>query len=673
MAPAPRDQNFVPAVLFESSTNPGTTITGKINEATGRILTTAAGGSGTVTSVSVVSANGFAGTVATATTTPAITLTTTITGILQGNGTAISAASTTGSGAVVLANSPTFTDDITLGTAASATGSILFKGTTSGTVTLSVADAAGTWTMKLPTTDGDAGQFLQTDGAGNTTWAASSASAGGNNTEVQYNNGGALGGITGATSNGTTLTITSGRATTDFSPSSNDGAALGTIALGFSDLHLATGAVINWANGEVTLTETDANTLTLAGATTLALGTTDITMTGSLGTTGARLTKGWFTDLEVTNAIAGSITGNAATVTVADESADTTCFLNFTTAVSGSLSPKTNTNMTFNALTGVATFASTVLTTTDINGGTIDGVTIGGASAGAGTFTAITGERLIVTGSTVPANGVYLPAASTLGFAVNSAGEVQLTSTALSPIANDGNALGTTTLGWADLHLATGGVINWANGEVTITETDANTLTIAGATSVSLGTSAALTTGTIELGAASDTTLARSAAGQMSIEGVQVVTLSNTVTMTNKTLQHTFEPPTDDTFTGETLQGMNAGATVAQWDCVYLNTSTQWVLTDADAASSAGGVMVAMATAAGTAANPLTVLLRGVVRNDGWTWATVGAPLYLDTTTAGGLTLTAPSGTDDVVKIVGYVLSDDCIYFNPSNDWITRV
>jgi hypothetical protein len=49
-------------------------------------------GTGTVTSVSVVSANGFAGTVATATTTPAITLTTSITGLLKGNGTAISAA-----------------------------------------------------------------------------------------------------------------------------------------------------------------------------------------------------------------------------------------------------------------------------------------------------------------------------------------------------------------------------------------------------------------------------------------------------------------------------------------------------------------------------------------------------------------------------------------------------
>jgi hypothetical protein len=47
---------------------------------------------GTVSNVSVVSANGFAGTVATSTTTPAITLSTSITGLLKGDGTAISAA-----------------------------------------------------------------------------------------------------------------------------------------------------------------------------------------------------------------------------------------------------------------------------------------------------------------------------------------------------------------------------------------------------------------------------------------------------------------------------------------------------------------------------------------------------------------------------------------------------
>ncbi len=88
---------------------------------TGQVLTVSGGlpvwaapaTGGTVTSVSVVSTNGFAGTVATATSTPAITIQTTITGILQGNGTAISAASTTGSGNVVLSASPTLTGTLT--------------------------------------------------------------------------------------------------------------------------------------------------------------------------------------------------------------------------------------------------------------------------------------------------------------------------------------------------------------------------------------------------------------------------------------------------------------------------------------------------------------------------------------------------------------------------------
>ena len=67
---------------------------GQIYVLTGGVWTptTLSSGSGTVTSVSVVSANGIAGTVATATTTPAITLSVTATGLLKSNGTAVSAA-----------------------------------------------------------------------------------------------------------------------------------------------------------------------------------------------------------------------------------------------------------------------------------------------------------------------------------------------------------------------------------------------------------------------------------------------------------------------------------------------------------------------------------------------------------------------------------------------------
>lgn len=119
--------------------------------------------SGTVTSVSVVSANGLAGTVADATTTPAITLSTTVTGILEGNGTAISAASTTGTGAVVRASSPTLVSPVLGSATATAINGVTItasSGTLSitNTKTLSVSN-----TLTLAGTDSTTITFQGTD------------------------------------------------------------------------------------------------------------------------------------------------------------------------------------------------------------------------------------------------------------------------------------------------------------------------------------------------------------------------------------------------------------------------------------------------------------------------------------------------------------------------------
>lgn len=54
---------------------------------------------------------------------------------------------------------------------------------------------------------------------------------------------------------------------------------------------------------------------TIEGTTGLTYNGSNLQLTGDIGSTGTRITKGWFTDLQVTNPIAGSITGNAATVT----------------------------------------------------------------------------------------------------------------------------------------------------------------------------------------------------------------------------------------------------------------------------------------------------------------------------------------------------------------------
>jgi len=108
-------------------------------------------------------------------------------------------------------------------------------------------------------------------------------------------------------------------------PIANDGVALGTTSLGFSDFHLATGGVINWANGEITLTESDANTLTMAGG-NLAIGTGTVTLasvlansddSGAIGASGTAFSDLFLAVGAVINFGAGDVTETHSTNTLA--------------------------------------------------------------------------------------------------------------------------------------------------------------------------------------------------------------------------------------------------------------------------------------------------------------------------------------------------------------------
>lgn len=99
--------------------------------------------------------------------------------------------------------------------------------------------------------------------------------------------------------------------------------------------------------------------------------------------------------------------------------------------------------------------------------------------AGAMEFPDGTAALPSITFASDPDTGLFSSSANVLGFAASGAVEMLLSGTNLTPGADDGSALGSATVSWADLFLATGGVINWANGDVTLTMA-ANLLTLDG-------------------------------------------------------------------------------------------------------------------------------------------------------------------------------------------------
>jgi hypothetical protein len=107
-----------------------------------------------------------------------------------------------------------------------------------------------------------------------------------------------------------------------------------------------------------------------------------------------------------------------------------------------------------------------------------------------------------------------------------------------------------------------------------------------------------------------------------------------------------------------TTTGLTAGS-------VYVFNGTDWVAVDADAEATTKGLL---GVALGTAATD-GFLTHGVgyLSHDP---GTAGDVLYIDTVTAGYLTSTQPSAQGDFVRVAGYCLADQKIFFSPSQDWI---
>lgn len=130
----------------------------------------------------------------------------------------------------------------------------------------------------------------------------------------------------------------------------------------------------------------------------------------------------------------------------------------------------------------------------------------------------------------------------------------------------------------------------------------------------------------------------------------------------------------DGTYSGITETG-TAGTTLVFGDLVYLAAvDSRWELIDANAAATSGDVKIGICVLAAAAdGSATTILLWGKVRADAnFPALTISAPVYASTT-SGDIQVAQPSGTDDVIRRIGFANTADELFFCPSNDYITHV
>jgi hypothetical protein len=144
---------------------------------------------------------------------------------------------------------------------------------------------------------------------------------------------------------------------------------------------------------------------------------------------------------------------------------------------------------------------------------------------------------------------------------------------------------------------------------------------------------------------------------------------AHTQTLTNKTFgayKLDGTPDTDATANGPQTNTFASGYSSAVGDLVFFGSSGKWLEVDSDAVATCNGLL-GIALEAKTDTQAMLVALPGsFIRLDSWNW-TVGATLYAGET-LGAMQEAIPTGADAIIKVVGFAVSADVVYFNPSPD-----
>lgn len=138
--------------------------------------------------------------------------------------------------------------------------------------------------------------------------------------------------------------------------------------------------------------------------------------------------------------------------------------------------------------------------------------------------------------------------------------------------------------------------------------------------------------------------------------------LGGDLDMNQKSFVYDPTPADDHSWNGHVWAG-TAGENLAFGDVCYLKGSDRkFYRADADAEATAKGLIV-MATAAISADASGVFLRMGFIRDDSWAWGE-SVELYIHTA-PGNPTATKPSGSGDIVRIIGYPYSATVIWFEP--------
>ena len=495
-------------------------------------------------------------------------------------------------------------------------------------------------------------------------------------------------------------------------PTTNDGVALGTTSLGWSDLHLASAGVINWVNGEMTITETDANTLTVAGGTFATAALTATTITASDDVTiadGKGLTVGHSAQVAVA-------VGTSELQVLGTDQGESSLTLANWNATAGNMS-----HMNF-LRGGGSSLAGSTIAPADAKLGSITWNTSDGSD-----YLSISAQIVAIADGTPAGNDTpgLLSFLTTVAGATGATERMRIGSAGSVYIGDTANGSMTQGLtinqGAADNEILALKSSDVAHGVTVFAETDTygrhrkydgatGGYGVSGFTEGAIGldlmavvtsensTKSASGTGAIQI----DGRLkASTSAGAMSANANILTVGSNgaikfIVDVDGDTWQNggaTFgdditlaadkslnlpqganvkftDPITQDSIDDHDAQGIimtfTAGMTVTPFSPVYLHTDDEVHECDADAIATMPCIGVSVNTSNVADGAAIEVMLLGLIRDESFTdFGTNGAPVYVSTT-VGEMTNTAPSGSSDVVQVIGHSIGEKLLFVQPS-------